>query len=281
MKSRVPSSPGLSLALASLAIVLGSGSIVMNAFNWYYLQQSLSQAGEETILALVSQFYVAEGLAIACLGIGIYLVYRIMLSAGARSEPTSVRFTISNVLTSRRDLRVGFLAAVAYGLLYAFVSGTLVYQPGVATWPYASGLAAAACCGVPGTVPSLIVYLLPGVHLALELIPVNMLFSLLLPVLVGFNAAVTCYALRSGTRSSAKWFGSVGLLAGLFTGCPTCAGLFLAGAVGGVGATALAVALSAYQLLFVVVSIPLLLVSPVIMASAVTRASCPTQPGKR
>ena len=109
--------------------------------------------------------------------------------------------------------------------------------------------------------------------MALQLVPVTVLVSVGVPFLVGFDVTVAAHSLRSGTRPGARWFGSVGLLTGLFTGCPTCAGLFLAGAVGGLGATTLAVALAPYQLLFILVSIPLLLASPLLMADSLRRTS--------
>ena len=61
-----------------------------------------------------------------------------------------------------------------------------------------------------------------------------------------------------------------------FTACPTCAGLFLAGSIGGAGTT-LAVALAPFQLLFVAITLPVLLFGPLITALSVKRsyeASC-------
>ena len=71
-------------------------------------------------------------------------------------------------------------------------------------------------------------------------------------------------------------FLSLAAVVGLFTACPTCAGLFLASSVGGIGTT-LAVALAPYQLLFIAVTVPVLLLGPLFTALSVKRtyeASC-------
>jgi len=168
-------------------------------------------------------------------------------------------------------------AAAAYELVYLFISGIVIFQPGVNAGAWAGistpGWSAAACCGSIGTVPALIVYLSPQAHLALQVLPLDVLFAAVVPVLVGFNVTVAVHALRDkAVRSNAGWLSSVGLIAGLFTGCPTCAGLFLAGAVGGLGATSLAIALAPYQMLFILVSIPLLIASPLLVAFNARRA---------
>jgi hypothetical protein len=63
----------------------------------------------------------------------------------------------------------------------------------------------------------------------------------------------------------------VGVLAGLFTGCPTCAGLFFANVVGGVGAVSLAASLSYYQPVFIVLSIPVLVATPFLISRSLSK----------
>jgi hypothetical protein len=254
---------------------------------WYYAQQSLSFYNQESVLAMVLRYYVAEGLAICVLVAGAYLMYRALLGGREKLEPSSIRAILANALASRSDVQLGAAAAAIYAVVYAAVSSILVYQPGVdfattygVTTP---GWNAAACCGAPGTVPALILYLAPQAHFALQIVPLDALFVVLVPILVGLNVAVAAHAVRSReVRTSARWMGSIGVLTGLFTGCPTCAGLFLASAVGGLGATTLAVALAPFQMLFILVSIPILLISPAVTAFSVRRsmyAACP-MPGQ-
>jgi hypothetical protein len=265
-----------------MAFAAGCASVALDSTGWYYSQQYLAIFDQKALLGLVLRYYIFEGLAIATLAGGALLIYKGMVSSTGGLGSDSIRSMLAEALKSRRDIKIGIAAAVIYGLVYLFVSSMVVYQPTV-NFAAAYGITgttwnAAACCGAPGTVPALIVYLIPQAHLALQILPLDALFAVLVPVLVGLNVAVASHSIRNKVlRGNTGWLGSIGLLAGLFTGCPTCAGLFLAGAVGGFGATTLAVALAPYQLLFVVLSIPLLLASPLIVASysrKAMRAAC-------
>jgi hypothetical protein len=257
--------------LGAMAFTAGCASVALDSTGWYFSQRYLAIFEQKALLGLVLRYYVFEGLAIATLAGGAFLIYKGIVSSTVEPGSDSIRSMLAEALKSRRDVRIGIAAAVIYGLVYLFVSSVVVFQPTVnfATAYGVTGTSwnAAACCGAPGTVPALIVYLIPQAHLALQILPLDALFAVLVPILVGLNVAVASHSFRNKVlRTNTGWLGSVGLLAGLFTGCPTCAGLFLAGAVGGFGATTLAVALAPFQLLFVVLSIPLLLASPLVVA---------------
>jgi hypothetical protein len=250
---------------------------------WYLGQQYFEIYDQQYLSEIVLRYYLVELIAIGVTAGGAYLIYRGLVSNASEADPDSIRGILARALRSSRDRKIGIAAAILYGLVYLLVSSILVYQPSIdfrtiygvssPTWN------AAACCGSPGTVPALIVYFLPQAHLALQILPLDALFAFVVPILVGLNVTLATHSFRNKTlRSNTGWLGSVGLLAGLFTGCPTCAGLFLAGAVGGFGATTLAVALAPYQALFVVLSIPLLLASPIAIAAysrKAMRAACP------
>ena len=111
----------------------------------------------------------------------------------------------------------------------------------------------------------------------MQLLPLTLLFIFLVPVLVGFNVVLSFHALRlSSFPQTGRWLATSGAVFGLFTACPTCAGLFLAGSIGGVGTT-LALALAPFQLLFVAVTLPVLLFGPLFTALSVKKsyeASC-------
>ncbi len=265
------------LAVGALLFSLGALWVVTDSIAWYTSQDYYAIEEGASILGLVQRFFVGEVAAIGVMLAGAYLAYRGLASRKTVDGSGSIVDLLSEALSSRRDVRVGVIAAVAYELIYLFISGIVIFQPGAnsAAWSGLSsqGWAAAACCGSAGTVPAVIVYLSPQVHLALQVLPLDALFAAVVPLLVGFNVTVAVHAVRDkAVRSNAGWLSSFGLLAGLFTGCPTCAGLFLAGAVGGLGATSLAVALAPYQFLFIVVSIPLLVASPLFVAFNARRA---------
>lgn len=250
---------------------------------WYFGQNLYGIYDQVSVITLVQKYYAAEVLAICVVVTGAFLTYRGLRAWKAIGTPDSIRFMLADALSSQRDLRIGVAAAVAYAIVYLFVSSIVVFQPGFnsGAWVGLSPLTwgVAACCGSVGTVPALIFYLAPQAHLALQILPLDVLFAVVVPILVGFNVTIAVHAVRNkDVRSNVGWVGTLGILTGLFTGCPTCAGLFLASAFGGLGATSLAVALAPYQMLFVVVSIPLLAVSPpliAINARKAVRAACP------
>ena len=269
------------LLLGAMAFTAGCLWVAFDSAAWYYGQQYFAIFDQQSILSLVLRYYLVEALAICVAVIGAYLMYK-GLRRGDAAGSDSIRGILAEALASRSDLRIGAGAAILYGAAYLLVSSILVYQPSVNFFTNygvsSPSWNAAACCGSPGTVPVLIVYLSPQAHLALQVLPLDALFAVVVPLLVGLNVTVAAHALRNRVlRANAGWLGSVGVLTGLFTGCPTCAGLFLAGAVGGIGATSLAVGLAPYQMLFVVLSIPLLVASPLIVAfnaRKAMRAAC-------
>lgn len=270
------------LSLGALAFAAGCASVALDSAGWYYSQQYIAIFDQKTLLGLVLRYYLFEVLAIATLAGGAFLIYKGIVISRSDTGSDSIRSMLAEALRSRTDIKIGVVAAFVYGVAYLFVSSVVVFQPSVnfaaAYGVTGSSWNAAACCGAPGTVPALIVYLSPQAHLALQVLPLDALFAVLVPILVGLNVTVASHSFRNKVlRANSGWLGSIGLLAGLFTGCPTCAGLFLAGAVGGFGATTLAVALAPFQILFVVLSIPLLLASPLIVAlysRKAIRAAC-------
>jgi hypothetical protein len=263
------------LALGALAFAGGCAWVALESVYWYSTQHSVF--GQPSAVAAAAVFYAYEAAGVCLAVAGAWLIGR-GLAAHGDGPPDSVWTVLSGTLASRGDVRIGAFAGTVYGVVYLFIASIVVYQPSVdfnafygATGP---SVAAATCCGSPGTVPELIVYLVPQWHLALQILPLDALFAAVIPILVGFNVAVAAHALRNRLlRSKAGWVGPVGIAAGFFTGCPTCAGLFLAGTVGGLGATTLAVALAPYQLLFIALSIPVLLVSPLVVAVCAGRAT--------
>ena len=281
MQSRFPTSPYL--VLGALLFAVGCLWVALDSVAWYSGQNLYGIYDQQSILGLVQRYYAAEALAICVVLAGAWLTYGGIKVWKAVDNPDSVRFMLADSLSSLKDLRIGFAAAIGYAVVYLFVSGMIVFQPGVnsGAWIGFSPLSwnVAACCGSVGTVPALIFYLAPQAHLALQILPIDALFAVVVPILVGFNVTVAAHSVRNKfVRGNVGWISALGILTGLFTGCPTCAGLFLASAFGGLGATSLAVALAPYQMLFVVVSIPLLAASPfVITANArrAVRASCP------
>ena len=70
--------------------------------------------------------------------------------------------------------------------------------------------------------------------------------------LVGHNVALGRYVFdNKPVGATLRWLGGFGAVLGLFTACPTCAGLFLGSLIQTAGTEALAAAIAIYQPLFV------------------------------
>lgn len=250
------------------------------------LNWQLNQVGYGSVkngASVVFSFYEAEFLGVLMLLLGCYLVYSRLRAAAVHGDQFSIISILGSALSERRLATLAGAAACLYAVAYAVASSILVVQPQVdfastygvtsPTWTYVT------CCGDFGTLPKLILYISPSLHLAIQLVPLSVLLLFVVPPLVGLNLAV---ALLSVSRSTAvvtgRWMAASGAVVGLFTACPTCAGLFLAESVGGLAATTLAVSLAPYQALFIGVSVPLLVVTPMVFAFRVRqarRSACP------
>lgn len=266
------------ILFASVSIAVGLGVAFFNMFWWagvqYFVATEVANPGQ-----LVLDFYAGQALSTVLVLFGLFLLYRVV-RASRPPETPSVLSVMKDAFTSKRAVRVGLAVGSVYALLYAFFSSLIVYQPSVdfATvygvtkpgWAFSSE-------GSAGTAPRVTVYLDPSLHLGMQLLPLTVLFIFLVPLLVGINTVLSYYALRlSSFPQTGRWLATSGAVFGLFTACPTCAGLFLASSVGGIGTT-LAAALAPFQLLFVAVALPILLVGPVFTALSVKRsylASC-------
>lgn len=257
---------GLILALVGMQFWFQSQYFLESA-----IQRSLSLSGGVTETAL--ELIAAELLFSFMAAVGIHFVYRAMKSL--EKGKSSVLSILSEAFSSRGTMKLATALGAAYAVVFAFFSGTLVYQP---TVNFASaygvsnpGTYTAVCCGGFGSTPELEVYISPAMHLAVQLLPLTILLIVIVPVLVTLNLAVAIHSFRQKSMRTGGWVGSVGAFIGLLTGCPTCAGYFLVSAVGGLGVTAFTFVLDPYQMLFVVVSIPLLLVGPFLTAYGLKR----------
>lgn len=256
--------------LGPLLMLFGLSILVYNMQSWYQNQASIALEGTSSV-PMVADFYLVQVLSTILFLAGTYLSYRAILwpAGGA----TGVRAILADIVSSRRLLRIGIIAAALYGILYAFGSGTIVFQPTVDFGVEAPTVLYGTCCGSLGTIPELVIYVAPVQHVAIQVVPLSLLLLLTVPPLVGLNVMVTLRALgNSAYRVAGRWLLASGAVVGLFTACPTCAGLFIAYSLGGLGAVSLAVTLATYQFVFIGVSIPVLLLSPYLTALSMKRS---------
>jgi len=178
------------------------------------------------------------------------------------------------LLSQRRYWSAFAASAILYGVLYSFLTSIVVYRPDV-SFAALPGLAIPSVqpdqlVGTPLYVPEMTVFLTD--HVALVLIPLTLMLMAAISILVGFNVALAAFAYDNRARGGgSSWGGQLGAIVGLFTGCPTCAGLYFFSLLGGSGAVSFAVALGYYQPLFIVLSIPILLGAPYLTSRTLSK----------
>lgn len=270
--------PSLAGTAALGSMLAGTSVVVFNMFDWESDEYYFAHAGGSP--SSVIAFYLAQAISIFLLVLGFYLAYQFLKGRASSSPGTSLFGIIGSAVSDRRLRRAAVAATLLYGVLYAFASSIIVYQPGV-NFSAAYGAVGPAswnsvpCCGDFGTVPELIFYLSPA-HLAVQLVPLSVLLLFIVPPLVGLNLSIALLSVRrTVAKATGRWMVACGAAVGLFTACPTCAGFFLAESIGGIGATTLAVALAPYQALFIGVSIPLLVLMPFLFATRVRNSGNP------
>ena len=178
--------------------------------------------------------------------------------------PTSPGWMLPYVLSVRKYRRYYEASTILYGLFYAFLTGMIVYQPQVDfVQAYGVQIPSATLTprGGPLYAPDLIVYV--SNHFGLQLIPLTMILLITISVLVGLNVALSTFAFDNRARGGGREIvGSLGAVVGLFTGCPTCAGIFFANTLGGSGVASFAALLGYYQPAFILISLPVLFATP-------------------
>ncbi len=261
-------------------IVLGFATIVIIfiLYTRYQNPELITPDSIDSIQRIAYGFYIILVAAFGAIMYGIYLYHREKVEKKGKDIATIIALTTWN----SRSRKVFVMTFVGYGIFFSLVSGTLVYQPEVnfvthygATIP--SGFVS-PCCDEPGYMPKIIVYLTE--HVGLQIIPINLVLQVIVSYLVGLNAsiAVSAYTISKKGRGMS----TVGAATGLFIACPTCAGTFLSIFIGTASGIALSIALTQLQTLFIAISIPVLLVTPFVMAKKLRNAdgSCKTEPTK-
>jgi len=144
----------------------------------------------------------------------------------------------------------------------------------VTTTPSATTMA----YGPIGYIPSISIYLTN--NFGIMLIPINILILIIVSGLVGFNVMLSSFSLTQGlrsrqlqrNRSGGILLGSFASIVGLFTSCPSCASVFIFGTMFGSLSSSVAVIASTLYWLLLVVSIPLLIVTPFLTTYSIRRS---------
>jgi hypothetical protein len=195
-----------------------------------------------------------------------------------------------NILSqSKRYRRLFIIALIIYAVLFAFISQIIIFRPDVSFSSIYGVLIPSwivtPCCNFPGIVPTFTAYL--SDNLIIYIIPVNLVLAIILSTLVSANIVLIAYSLQKKNFENCKskkrsYFSGVGAMTGLFTACPICAGTFfstIAGIITGASTVTTAVTittmttttLASVQVLFVIISITMLIVSPYLIVKSIKK----------
>jgi hypothetical protein len=228
---------------------------------------------------LTNMAYAILAVTAASMAAALYGAYSIFRSEKTRTANTDklVAF-ITGAFSDKKYWKIMVVAAIGYGVFFAFLSQILVYRPDVS---FAQrGIAVPSfeiipCCGAPGYMPIFSVYFTD--NFLLLVIPVNVMLASVVSIMVGFNVAMSVYAyqLSRTVQARTSLVGGIGMTTGLFVGCPTCAGSMVSAVLGlGIaGAGASTSALASFQTVFILASIPALAVAPFLLARSIRSIS--------
>jgi len=245
-------------------IAVGFTSIVILflLYSRYQDSQLIIPSVIEPIQRMAIGFYVILLISFGAISVGLchYHIHKV-------KQNNKDIFSIIAIITWNNKSRKIFITTfICYGIFFSLVSGTLVYQPDVSfSQHYGAKIPSsfiAPCCGEPGYNPKIIAYLTD--HVGLQIIPINLVLQIIVSYLVALNTAIMLrtYSISKRKRSMS----SIGAATGLFIACPTCAGSFLSLFVGTASVIAFTIALIQLQTLFIAISIPVLVITPFIMA---------------
>jgi len=251
-------------------------AILFLIYSRYQDPELITPAAFDSIQRIAFGFYIILLVCFGAITYGLYIFHREKVERKEKDLFTVIALTTWNS-KSRKIFLVTF---VCYGIFFSLISGTLIYQPEVtfslhygATIP--SGFVA-PCCDGPGYMPKIIIYLTE--HVGLQIIPINLVLQVIVSYLVGLNTAIAVSAFTISRKE--RGISTIGSATGLFIACPTCAGTFLSVFVGTASGIALTIALTQLQTLFIAIAIPILLITPFVMAKKLRNAdgSCKIDP---
>jgi lipoprotein signal peptidase len=245
-------------------IVLGfvTIAIIFLIYSRYQDPELLTPSAMDSIQRIAHGFYIILAASFGAIAFGMYRYHKEKVEINGKDLSTIIALVTWNS-KSRKILVITF---IGYGIFFSLVSGTLVYQPEVNfAIHYGAAIPSgfiAPCCDGPGYMPKIIIYLTE--HVGLQIIPINLVLQVTVSYLVGLNTAIAVSAFTISRKG--RGMSTVGAVIGLFIACPTCAGSFLSIFIGTASGIALSIALAQMQTLFIAISIPVLLVTPYIMA---------------
>jgi len=223
---------------------------------------SITTDSIQSVERLAVGFYIVLLMSFGAIGYGIYRYHH----RKSVENTNGILTIIAKVTLNSKSRKIFATTFMVYGIFFSITAGLIVYQPDVTFSHHYDAVIPSAhmnvCCGEPGYMPTIIVYLTE--HVGLQIIPINMVLVIIVTYLVGLNTALAVKAI-SITKKSGGLTG-IGAITGLFVACPTCVSTFFALFIGSASAVTFTIVLTQLQTLFVGITIPILLFTPILIA---------------
>jgi len=223
---------------------------------------SITKDSVQAIERLAIGFYVILLMSFGTIGYGIYRYHQ----RKSMENTNGILTIIAKTTMNSRSRKIFVATFIAYGMFFSLTAGLIVYQPDMIFSHHYDAVVPSAhmnvCCGEPGYMPTIIVYMTE--HLGLQIIPINLVLVIAVSYLVGLNTALAIKAISITKKSGSLT--SIGATTGLFVACPTCVSTFFAIFIGSSSAVTFTVILTQLQTLFVGITIPILLLTPILIA---------------
>jgi len=236
-------------------------------YSLFSSNQSLPEVAKLYNLAIAVIFLIIVSLAAS--GYGSYLILQ---SESLRpNHERSYLGYVSRILTTKTYWVIFIVSSIFYGVFFGFLSQILIYHDDV-VGNTAPSISVTLCCNYPGYVPMITIQLTE--LFSILIIPLNLILAIIVSTLVGINFALNASFLRKFKDQSPRKFSiasTFGIFSGLFIGCPTCAGSLFSIIVG-FGTSAAVSILAPFQSLFIAISIPILIVTPLLIIRKIMKS---------
>ena len=228
---------------------------------------SITADSLQSIERLATGFYVILLLSFGAIGYGVYRYHQ----RKATENDHGMLSIIAKTTMDAKSKKIFVVTFITYGIFFSLTAGLIVYQPDIIfSYHYDAIIPSAhmnACCGEPGYMPTIIVYMTE--HIGLQIIPINLVLVIIVSYLVGLNTALAVKAISITKKSGGLT--SIGATTGLFVACPTCLSTFFTIFIGSSSAVTFTLILTHLQTLFVGITIPVLLLTPIIIAKKIQK----------
>lgn len=245
-------------------LLIGCLTITISSVIYQFISANYYFGNAINMFRYIALFYVFSLL----LGLMMIIIYitKLFIWQNIQFKNKVINLNMKSMLyhlfTTQKYRQTFIITSIVYSIIFSLVSGIVIYQPnGLFSQTYFTDIPSIKiiyCCGNFGQYPNMAIYITE--HIGLMLIPLTFLILLFVSILVGINIMFISFAINNRPKRDIKWFFSIAAITGLFTGCPTCAGLFIANVLpGSFAISSLTLVSLYYQRIFIIITVGLLI----------------------